>query len=197
MPGKNESMIVGVVEQIDNYYKNKYGQFYKIVVSVPRNSGTVEEVVVVVPEKLIKRHDLHQGKRCLFSGNIRSTRIKGETHNDLFVFFYAKSILSLQEEALDTHNELFVDGVVVHQPHFRFTQKNEPICTFLMVHNDSKGKPSYIPVVCWHDLASLSASYQVGQTVSLEGRLQSRRYIQLNGERKTIYEIVADSIKVA
>lgn len=59
------------------------------------------------------------------------------------------------------------------------------------------GEPSFIPVVAWRDLADqVEVNLSKGIRVNVTGRLDQRSY-EKDGERKTVFEVVADDIAVS
>lgn len=60
-----------------------------------------------------------------------------------------------------------------------------------------QGEPSFIPVVAWRDLADQAAQVlSKGIRVIVTGRLDQRSY-EKDGERKQVFEVVADDIAVS
>jgi single-strand DNA-binding protein len=54
----------------------------------------------------------------------------------------------------------------------------------------------FIDVVCWRRLAETVSQYmRKGRLVAVSGRLQVRRYQTQDGQSRTIYEVVADTVK--
>ena len=62
----------------------------------------------------------------------------------------------------------------------------------ILAVNRHYGRADYLPCIAWGQVASQVAQMQVGERLTLEGRVQSRTYIkQLDGgsEERTAYEV--------
>ena len=62
----------------------------------------------------------------------------------------------------------------------------------LLAVNRPYGRADYLPCIAWGSLAALCGSMEVGETLRLEGRLQSRRYRKVTPdgeEERTAFEV--------
>ena len=74
----------------------------------------------------------------------------------------------------------------------RRTPLGREICDLLLAVNRPYGRADYLPCIAWGSLAALCGGMAVGDTLRLEGRLQSREYRKVvDGESvtRTAYEI--------
>lgn len=59
-----------------------------------------------------------------------------------------------------------------------------------------KDTTDFFDIVAWNKLGEIIATYVgKGSTIYLEGRLQTRSYESKDGSKKTVTEIVADTVK--
>ena len=59
---------------------------------------------------------------------------------------------------------------------FRRTPLGRSICDLMLAVSRRYGRADYLPVIAWGQLAVRTARLQVGDPLSLEGRVQSRAY---------------------
>jgi single-stranded DNA-binding protein len=71
------------------------------------------------------------------------------------------------------------------------------ICDLMLAVNRKYGRSDYLPCIAWGKLAETTAEMSVGETLSLEGRIQSRKYIKsVNGilTERTAFEVSVVSL---
>ncbi len=102
-------------------------------------------------------------------------------------------------------NKVILIGNVGRDPEIRYMNNNVPKATFVMATHeyfkDSQGKKveqtEWHNIVCWRALAEIAQKIlKKGMKVYVEGRLQTRHWIDKNGNKKQITEIVADNFIV-
>lgn len=101
-------------------------------------------------------------------------------------------------------NRIDIAGRMTADPELRHTQSGTAVCSFtLAVDRDFKNQngekeTDWIPVVAWKHTAEFAARYfKKGDMAIVSGRLQSRRWQDRDGNKRTAIEIVADSIYFA
>ena len=85
-----------------------------------------------------------------------------------------------------------LSGVLCRKPVVRRTPLGREICDLLLAVNRPYGRADYLPCISWGSLAVHCGGLDVGDTLRLEGRLQSRQYHKLiDGEQvaRTAFEI--------
>lgn len=97
-------------------------------------------------------------------------------------------------------NRIVLIGRTTAQPEFRVTQNATPVATFtLAVDRPANGGDQdvdYLDVVAFGKLAENIAKYVVkGHQVAVEGRLQTRVYDTKEGQKRKVYEIVAENVQ--
>ena len=101
-------------------------------------------------------------------------------------------------------NHVTLAGRLTADPELRRTQSGIAVASFnLAVDQDYKSQNGdrgvdFIPVVAWRSTAEFAEKYfEKGQMAIVSGRLTSRRYEDKNGNKRTAYEVVANSIYFA
>lgn len=102
-------------------------------------------------------------------------------------------------------NKVILIGNVGRDPEIRYMNNNVPKATFIMATHeyfkDSQGKKveqtEWHHIVCWRALAEIAQKIlKKGMKVYVEGRLQTRHWVDKNGNKRQITEIVADNFIV-
>ncbi len=88
----------------------------------------------------------------------------------------------------------FVTGIVTRAPEKRFTQNDMPIAGFTV--NIDKANETLLRVVAFGQLADTIANdIAVGDSVAVEGKLQTNVFKLPNGKDKKVFEISASSVE--
>ena len=87
-------------------------------------------------------------------------------------------------------------------PELRTTGSGISVCTFNVAVNrrfanqQGEREADFIPVVTWRGLADNCARYLAkGRKVAVSGSLQTRRYEDKQGNKRTAFEVVADDVE--
>ena len=102
---------------------------------------------------------------------------------------YAQEIEPGLEE---TVNQILLSGALCKPPIFRRTPLGRSICDLMLAVPRRYGRADYLPVIAWGQLAVRAGRLQVGDPLSLEGRVQSRTYRKVTDagtEERTAYEV--------
>lgn len=101
-------------------------------------------------------------------------------------------------------NHITLAGRLTADPELRRTQSGIAVASFnLAVDQDYKNQNGdrgvdFIPIVAWRNTAEFAEKYfEKGQMAIVSGRLTSRHYEDKNGNKRTAYEVVANSIYFA
>ncbi|HOC91642.1 MAG TPA: single-stranded DNA-binding protein [bacterium] len=100
-------------------------------------------------------------------------------------------------------NRIILIGRLTREPEMRYTTgAGKPVATFTIAVDRGfqqagrEKEADFIRIVCWEKLAETCKKYLVkGQLVAVEGRLQIRNWETPQGEKRTIAEVRADSVK--
>ena len=186
----NRAVLRGVVEGEARPSHANHGVTYFIFpLSVSRLSGASDLLNVVVSEDLLRACPPIPGGEYEVSGEIRSFNNRSGLGAKLVITFFAKTITPAEGEHL---NQLELSGVLCKQPILRRTPLGREICDLLLAVNRRYGRADYLPCITWGSLARSCAALEVGDSISLTGRLQSRKYRKVAGDReeeRTAYEI--------
>lgn len=174
-----------------------YGErFFKIFISVKRESGTVDMIPVIVSERLFDVSKSICGEHVIIHGEFRSYNKKTEIETHLLLFVFASEFCITYSK--DRINEAIVEGFICRKPTFRTTPFGREVSDMILAVHRFYGKSDYIPCICWGRSAKFAYCMNVGDRVQITGRIQSRQYIKvIDGieEERTAYEISANDIQ--
>ena len=184
----NKVILEGTPAGMPERSHETHGQvFYRQLLEVPRLSGTPD----VLP--LLLRQDqlplLEAGGPLRIEGQLRSFNNRGGTGRRLVLTVYAQSIQPGQGEAV---NRITLTGALCKPPIYRRTPLGRSICDLILAVPRSYGRADYLPVIAWGQVASQVSTLAVGDTLSLEGRVQSRLYRKMTDdgpEERVAYEV--------
>ena len=102
-------------------------------------------------------------------------------------------------------NSVQIIGRLVADPELRYTQKGAPVCDFRIASSrryknrdtgEQQEETLFINVVAWRRQAELANDFlKKGSAVLIEGRLRSRQWESVQGEKRSAIEIVARRIQ--
>lgn len=88
-----------------------------------------------------------------------------------------------------------VSGTLSRDPQGRTTSKGDAMATSsLAVQASSDGKPAYVGLLAFNDLAETLLQCTKGDAVSVRGRLELSRWTNAEGQAKEQWQLVADSL---
>lgn len=98
-------------------------------------------------------------------------------------------------------NHVTIMGRLTRDPELRHTRSGAAVSSFtLAVDRDFKShsgerETDFVNCTAWKSVAEFTARYlSRGRLAIVEGRLQSRRYTDKDGNNRTAYEVVASSV---
>ena len=99
-------------------------------------------------------------------------------------------------------NRIFLIGNLTADPEVRQTGGGVSVCTFSVAvsrrfaNQNGERETDFIPVVVWRALADNCGKYLAkGRKVAVAGVLQTRRYEDRQGNKRTAFEVVADDVE--
>ena len=101
-------------------------------------------------------------------------------------------------------NKVFIAGRITQEPELRYTPKGTPVVRFTVVmdrrYKDEmdqwQSMPMYIDVVAWsYQAENICKIAHKGTAVLLEGRINTRSYVDSNNINRKVFEIIADHIQ--
>ena len=160
-------------------------RFYRFSLEVPRLSGTPDILPVLLPEALLDRVSV--GDRLRIQGQLRSYNNHTGIGSKLILTVYSQTISPGGGEPC---NKILLSGALCKPPVFRHTPLGRSICDLMLAVSRRYGRADYLPVITWGQLALQASQLQVGDPLSLEGRIQSRSYRKVL-EDGTVQERIA------
>lgn len=101
-------------------------------------------------------------------------------------------------------NKVFIAGRITQEPELRYTPKGTPVVRFT-VATDRRYKdemdqwqsvPVYIDVVAWsYQAENICKIAHKGTAVLVEGKIDTRSYVDSNNNNRKVFEIIADHIQ--
>ena len=100
-------------------------------------------------------------------------------------------------------NKVMVIGHLGRDPEMRYTPSGRPVTTFSVAVSRSwntadgerRTETEWFNIVAWGNLAEICKQYlHKGQQVYIEGRLQTRRWEDNEGQKRTSVEVVANEM---
>ena len=194
----NQITVRGSLQQLPVFSHENHGKkFYRFTLDVPRLSGAVDSLPVVVSEQVLNKVDLSGGEMLTINGQVRSHNVRSDGTRHLLIFIFANAVLA---EDGDPINEVTLTGPICKDPIFRRTPLGREICDVMLAVPRAFKRADYLPCILWGRTAQDISHCQVRDTICIHGRLQSRAYTKLteNGpEERTAYEISALTAEIS
>ena len=169
---RNEVLLEGTALEAPVLSHENHGtRFYRFPLEVPRLSGTPDTLPVLLPEPLLDTVQTEAPLRV--QGQLRSFNNRSGVGNRLVLTVYAQAI---QPGTGEPCNRILLSGALCKPPIFRPTPRGRSISDLMLAVSRRYGRADYLPVIAWGQLAVRAARLQVGDPLSLEGRVQSRAY---------------------
>lgn len=97
-------------------------------------------------------------------------------------------------------NKVILMGRLVSDPELRQTPNGVSVCAFrIAVDRNYSGKEKqadFIDIVAWRQSAEFVSKYFAkGKMIIVEGSIQTRKYEDKNGNKRTAVEVVADNVQ--
>ena len=161
--------------------------FYRQLLEVPRLSGTPDVLPLLLRQEQLPL--LEQGGPLLAEGQLRSFNNRSGSGRRLVLTVFVQSLRPGTGEAM---NRIVLTGTLCKPPVYRRTPLGRSICDLILAVPRSYGRADYLPVIAWGQVASQASALSVGDTLSLEGRVQSRTYRKVTdsgAEERVAYEV--------
>lgn len=163
--------------------------YFSFPLDIERLSGFIDTVNIIVRQEMMEKLEIDDSRYLAVMGELRSFNNKRGDGSRLVISVFAKEIFFTDEE---NKNIVRLTGAVCKKPNLRKTPMGRQICDIMLAVNRRYGRSDYLPCIAWGRLAESMAELGVGDTVSLEGRIQSRKYIKTeNGvsTERTAFEV--------
>lgn len=170
-------------------HENHGRKFYRFSLSVRRLSGQEDILPVITLLDPIAQLLPLTGKQLLLEGQLRSFNNRSGSGSRLVITVYPRIIVPTEEEDF---NNIRLSGVLCKPPILRRTPLGRCICDMMLAVNRRCGRADYLPCIAWGQVAMITGSMAVGESLSIEGRVQSRQYTKvIDGDafERTAYEV--------
>ena len=168
-------------------HENHGTRFYRFSLSVPRLSGQADILPVLVTERYLPLAAPEAPLRI--RGQFRSFNNRSGHGSRLVLTVFAREA---EPGTGTSENRILLSGTLCKPPVYRRTPLGRSICDLMLAVPRRYGRADYLPVIAWGQLAVRSSSLEVGDSLSLEGRVQSRAYHKVTDsgtEEHTAYEV--------
>lgn len=144
-----------------------------------RKSGTEDTLILQFEGSAMQQEDfdkLGTGTKVFVSGEIHTENEREIVPTAPTVkIFIAAAKIQIVEEIKEKKNEVKLCGHICKDPRVRRTAKGTHIAD-IMIAVKSKKNVSFIPCICWQNVADAVEEIKKGTYVEVEGRFQSREY---------------------
>ena len=147
----------------------------KFVLGIERRSGYIDEINIMVSERLIFENPPREGDFVEIKGQVRTYNEIIDDKNKLNVVVFAKEIY-LSENFGYNENYIYLEGFLCKAPLKRTSPLGREICDLMLAVNRMYNKSDYIPCIAWGRNAGYAEKLGVGTKLVIEGRMQSREY---------------------
>ncbi|MDD3347081.1 single-stranded DNA-binding protein [Oscillibacter sp.] len=186
---RNEVLLEGLALAAPEWsHENHETQFYRFFLQVPRLSGQADVLPILLPQALLS--PVTAGAPLRVVGQLRSFNNRSGVGSRLVLTVYAQSIEPCAAGA--GLNQIQLSGALCKPPVFRRTPLGRSICDLMLASPRRYGRADYLPVIAWGQLAVQASRLQVGDSLTLEGRVQSRTYRKVTdggAEERVAYEV--------
>ena len=102
-------------------------------------------------------------------------------------------------------NQVQLIGRLGRDPEVRYMPNGEAVCNFSIATSESwkdangqkQERTEWHNITMYRKLAEIAGQYlRKGALVFVQGKIQSRKYVDKNGIERTAYEIICDSMKM-
>lgn len=200
----NYVYVVGeIVEEFVYNHSSFREDFYVSKIRIQRKSGAFDIIPIMVSSKIVNVRDINYGKRVSIEGQFRSynKKLPDGTKTKLRLNIFVNDIYFLDDSVfLLDENKIEITGTIVKDPYYRRTPSERDITDILLAVDRPYDKSDYIPCIAWGRNSKYVATLDVGTSLYIRGRIQSRTYLKRVGEGeyevRTAYEVSALEVKV-
>lgn len=98
-------------------------------------------------------------------------------------------------------NLVVLTGRLTADPELKYTPNNVPVTSFSIAVNrrykqGEEQQADFINIVAWRQTAEFVTKYfQKGSMIGIEGSIQTRKYTDKDGKKRTAFEVVANNVQ--
>ena len=172
----NKAIVAGLVKTPLKFSHKTFGEsFYTFVLGIERRSGYVDEINVMISERLIYDYEPEVDDFVEITGQVRTYNENVDGKNKLNVVIFAREI-EINNDVLYYENYIYLEGFLCKKPLKRTSPLGREICDLMIAVNRMYNKSDYIPCIAWGRNANYADTLDVGTKLYIEGRIQSREY---------------------
>ena len=164
--------------------------YFMFPLEIERLSGNKDCINIVARRQLLENLIIGDQSRLNVVGQLRSfNNKKGEGGSRLIITVLARELFFSDGE---DKNHVALNGVICKPPNLRKTPMGRQISDIMLAVNRRYGRSDYLPCIAWGRLAEAAAALKVGDILSFEGRIQSRKYTKTENEtvtERTAFEV--------
>lgn len=194
----NYAMLRGSVSERPRFSHVSRGEtFFQFSLDVARLSGAVDTIHIIARDKLLDELVVNGATKLRVDGELRSFNNKSGVGPKLIITVFAKALCF---EDGEDENVIGLSGTLCKAPNHRVTPMGREISDLMLAVNRRYGRSDYLPCITWGLSAREAAGWDVGDAVTLTGRIQSRKYTKnIDGEavEKVAYEVSVIEIQKA
>ncbi len=165
--------VVSEMEFSHEIYEEKFYRFY---VETRRMSDYVDDLPIIISERLVDIDNIKVGDIVHITGQFRSYNQPIDGKSKLVLSIFAKEIEKNDNESILTLNDATFTGYICKKPIYRKTPLGREIADVLLAVNRTYKKSDYIPCILWGRNAKFCEKVDIGTMIRLNGRIQSRKY---------------------
>ena len=172
----NKAIVAGVVLSPLEYSHRTFGEsFYTFLLGIERRSGYVDEINIMISERLLYDYTVEVDDFVEITGQIRTYNENKDGRNKLNIVIFARDI-SINNDIIYYENYIYLEGYLCKPPIKRTSPLGRDICDIMVAVNRMYNKSDYIPCIAWGRNANYGQQLEVGMKIYIEGRIQSREY---------------------
>lgn len=190
----NYVTIVGTI--VDDYTEENEinigkERIYKSFVKTKRDSGVYDIIPIICSENVD-----HIKGRVKITGKLSSFNKHYDNKTKLLLFVYVERINNTNEE---DKNNVNLKGNICKKYNVRRTPLGRTIEDITIAVNTYPYHSDYIPCICWGRNAVYVSNVDIGSSIEITGRIQSREYRKIlceGYENRVAYELSVSTIKI-
>lgn len=189
----NKITVIGkVVGEPEFAYRFLYEKFYRVTLSVDRNSGITDNLLVMIPEKLLDM--IRAGALLRVEGQLKVFYLEHAKSRRAHI--RASKIEVCECDGLKDNNLVVLKGYVYKEPVHRTTPLGTRLTELMLAVEQVSGKDTCIPCIVWRN--ERAEVLEKWDEVTVTGRLQSRTYNKKQGQdivQLETYEVSVQTIE--
>lgn len=189
----NHATVSGTIAEELTFAYECYGEkFYNSYIVSKRRSGAEDRIPITISERICGFDKVSVGNFVSVTGTFRSFLRKEDNKKHLYLSLFVDKI-DADNKIGEYVNAIHLDGYICKETLYRVTPRKREITDVFIAVNRPCQKSDYIPCIVWGRNAQFAGNLNVGDHISLDGRIQSREYTKKyeNGEveTRTAYEV--------